>query len=50
VQYFDNPVILDRALRSQLNAFEDKDPDLWGWFVHGAHKISEHDFNLLVRR
>ena len=50
VQYFDKPVILDRSLRSKLDAFEGNNLDLWGWFVHGAHGISEHDFNLLIRR
>ena len=33
----ENPVIIDAALRNQLEAFRDRDPKkAWGWFVIGT--------------
>lgn len=47
--YLDNPTIINKELRSQLDAFKDKDPNkLWAWFVQSTRKISEHDFNKLI--
>ncbi|HOI71242.1 MAG TPA: hypothetical protein PLC38_03030 [Methanobacterium sp.] len=47
--YLDNPTIINKELRSQLEAFKDKDPNkLWAWFVQSTRKISEHDFNNLI--
>ena len=48
--YFDNPVIIDKELRSKLDAFKNKDPDKsWAWLVQSTRKVTEHDFNLLTR-
>ncbi len=47
--YLDNPTIINKELRSQLDAFKDKDPNkLWAWFVQSTRKISENDFNKLI--
>lgn len=47
--YLDNPIIIDKALRSQLDAFEGKDLNkLWAWFVQSTRKITNHDYNLLT--
>jgi hypothetical protein len=48
--YIDNPVILDAARRTQLDAFQSRDPERpWAWYVQGTHKITKHDFELLTR-
>lgn len=48
--YLDNPIIIDKALRSQLDAFEGKDLNkLWAWFVQSTRKITKHDYELLTR-
>ncbi len=48
--YIQNPVVIDAALRNQLEAFRDRDPNqAWGWFVIGTRRISKHDFELLTR-
>lgn len=48
--YLDNPTIIDKELRSQLDAFKDKDINkLWAWFVQSTKKITEHDYGLLTR-
>lgn len=45
------PVKLDATLRSQLAAFEEKDPvNHWSWFVQTTFKLCEEDFNLLIGR
>lgn len=47
--YLDNPTIINKDLRRQLDAFKDKDPNkLWAWFVQSTRKISENDFNKLI--
>lgn len=47
--YLDNPTIINKDLRSKLDAFKDKNPNkLWAWFVQSTRKISEHDFNKLI--
>jgi len=49
--YLDDPVVIDAALRSQLDAFRGRDPNKsWAWFVQTTRKITEHDFLLLTRR
>jgi len=49
--YLDNPKIIDADIRSQLDAFRDRDPNKpWGWFVQATRKVSAHDFNILIRR
>jgi hypothetical protein len=48
--YTQSPVVLDAALRSQLSAFNGRDPDKpWAWYVQGTHKVSEDDFQVLTR-
>ena len=48
--YLDSPVIIDTSMRSQLEAFEDIDPNrAWGWFVTSTRKLSENDFRILTR-
>ncbi len=44
------PIAIDRALRSELDAFRGKDPasTRWSWFVQVTREISEHDFRLLT--
>jgi hypothetical protein len=50
VEYLDNPVVIDAALRAKLDAFQGKDPNkAWAWFVQGAHTVAQHDFALLTR-
>jgi hypothetical protein len=49
--YMDNPKIIDTDIRSKLDAFQSRDPNKpWGWFVQATRKISEHDFNILIRQ
>ena len=49
--YLNNPNFIDTDIRSQLDAFLGRDPNKpWGWFVQATRKISEHDFNILVRQ
>lgn len=48
--FFDQPVILDAALRSLLDRYKGRDPAApWSWFVQGTRKVSEHDFKILTR-
>ncbi len=49
VLYLDRPVVIDRTLRSRLDAFQGKDPDgNWAWFVQVMRPVSEHDFKVLT--
>jgi hypothetical protein len=51
VLYPDTPVVISAEARSNLDAFQGRDPtNPWAWFVQATHKLTEHDFNLLVRR
>jgi len=46
----ENPVVIDAALRSKLDAFKKSDPNkAWAWFVQATRKITEHDFKILTR-
>jgi hypothetical protein len=48
--YPNNPVAIDLELRQKLDAFKESDATKhWGWFVTPTRRISEHDFQLLVR-
>jgi len=48
--YIESPVIIDAALRAQLDAFSNKDETkTWAWLVQTTREISEHDFRLLTR-
>lgn len=49
--YLDDPVVIDASLRSQLDAFQNRDSNKsWAWFVQATRRISAHDFNILTRR
>ena len=49
--YMDKPIIIDAALRSQLDTFRDRDPNKgWAWFVQATRKVTEHDFLLFTRK
>ena len=49
--YPEAPVVLDAAMRSQLDPFQGRDPNqVWAWFVQATRRISQHDFELLVRQ
>jgi len=49
--YLDDPIVLDPAVRNQLDAFQDRDPDRsWAWFVQATRRISARDFSILTRR
>jgi hypothetical protein len=48
--YLDQPVVIDAAIRGELDAFQGKDPNgPWAWFVQATHTLSKHDFDLLTR-
>lgn len=48
--YLENPVVIDAALRSKLDAFKKSDPNkAWAWFVQATCKMTEHDFKILTR-
>jgi hypothetical protein len=48
--YLEQPVVIDAAVRGQLDAFEGRDPNgRWAWFVQGTHTLSKHDFEALTR-
>ncbi len=49
--YPDTPIVIDAETRNSLDAFQGRDPTTpWAWFVQATHKLTEHDFNLLVRQ
>ena len=49
--YLDAPIVLDTVVRSQLDAFRDRDPNkTWAWFVQATRRISARDFSILTRR
>ncbi|HDS45450.1 MAG TPA: EVE domain-containing protein [Methanomicrobia archaeon] len=48
--YLDDPVIIDAALRGQLDAFKGREDKAWAWFVQATRRVSEHDFRLLTQR
>jgi hypothetical protein len=49
--FFDAPIALDADLRSRLDAFRGRaQTQKWAWFVQGTHRVSAHDFALLVGR
>jgi hypothetical protein len=50
--YFDSPVVIDAALRYQLDAFVNRGHDPngpWSWLVQGTRYVTAHDFALLTR-
>lgn len=43
------PVVIDRHVRAQLDAFEGRDlTGVWSWFVQQARRISDWDFDVLT--
>jgi hypothetical protein len=49
--YLDEPTVIDATLRTQLDAFAEKDPDSpWAWFVQSTHTLTQHDFHILTRQ
>ncbi|MDE2639510.1 MAG: type I restriction enzyme HsdR N-terminal domain-containing protein [Chloroflexota bacterium] len=51
LQWLPQPIPITLALRSRLDAFENKQPDgKWGWLVQTTSRLTEHDFNLLTGR
>jgi hypothetical protein len=48
--YLNEPIVIDAAIRNQLDAFQDRDPNKsWAWFVQATRRISQHDFEILIR-
>lgn len=48
--FFDEPVVIDAARRSQLDAFKGRDAEgSWSWLVQGTRRVTEHDFKVLTR-
>ena len=49
--YLSKPIVVDAALRGNLNAFQGRDPDKsWAWFVQATRKVTKHDFEILTGR
>ncbi len=49
--FFDEPVVIDTGVRTQLDAFRGRDPSRgWAWFVQQTHPVTAHDFALLTGR
>jgi hypothetical protein len=48
--YVDQPIIIDAAIRTQLDYFKGRDPSKsWAWFVQATRGITKHDFETLTR-
>lgn len=48
--HLEDPIVIDAALRAQLDGFKGKDPaGNWSWFVQGTRYVAAHDFKLLTR-
>jgi hypothetical protein len=49
--YFQRAIVIDAALREQLDAFRGRDlARSWSWFVQGTRIITKHDFDILTGR
>ncbi|MCK4732560.1 MAG: hypothetical protein KAT65_08885, partial [Methanophagales archaeon] len=47
--YLQNPIIIDVALRGQLEVFKNRDPNkAWAWFVQATRRITEDDFKVMT--
>ncbi len=47
--FFEEPVVIDVALRAKLDAFRERDPEgSWSWLVQGTRKLTAHDFAILT--
>jgi len=50
VVYVNEPIVIDKDVRQQLDAFKDaKNLNNWGWFITKNHTITENDFKLLTK-
>jgi hypothetical protein len=48
--YLNEPIVIDPAARNQLDAFHDRDPSKsWAWFVQATRRITQHDFEILIK-
>lgn len=48
--YLTEPVVIDASLRANLDAFQNRDPNKnWAWFVQSTCRLTEHDFQVLIR-
>jgi hypothetical protein len=48
--YLNEPIVIDATVRNQLDAFRDRDLNKsWAWFVQATRRISQHDFDILIR-
>lgn len=49
--YIDNPIVIDEAMRGQLEAFRHRNPKSpWAWFVQATCRLTQHDFEWLTRK
>lgn len=49
--FFDKPIVIDAAMRENLDAFASREPARsWSWFVQGTRSLSKHDYELLTGR
>ncbi len=49
--FFEQPIVIDAELRSQLEAFASREvSQSWSWFVQGTRMVSSHDFDILTGR
>jgi hypothetical protein len=47
--FFDQPIVIDSAMRAALDAFTGKDPNkAWSWFVFANRALTQHDYHLLT--
>jgi hypothetical protein len=47
--FLDEPVVIDAAMRANLDEFAGREPGkMWAWFVFATRMITEHDFQLLT--
>ena len=47
--YIDSPIVIDLALRSRLEKFQQRDlNESWAWFVQSTRIVSKADFELLT--
>ncbi len=47
--HLDEPFVIDAHIRSQLKAFEGKDPNKnWAWFVQATRRLNKHDFETVA--
>ena len=48
--YLSSPTAINKEKRQQLDGFRGKNPSApWGWFVQGAHTVTQNDFYKLIK-